>query len=189
MSKGERKIKYIDDWTDWPQYQDISLNLHRPANLLRNEPLSILSRMLLSIASQYIDSYSPKVREPKFTVDKCGIMALRCTRRVFQKHSEDLRHFFIVDGADWYLRDNDLLVFTKKGVRVAIPLTLRQQVFERDGCQCVYCGNYHGPFHIDHIVPVSVGGPNHIDNLVVACQPCNLSKGAKTLDEWDQACA
>jgi 5-methylcytosine-specific restriction endonuclease McrA len=43
-----------------------------------------------------------------------------------------------------------------------------------------------GPFHIDHIVPVSRGGSNRDDNLCVACAPCNLRKSAKVGTEWRQ---
>jgi hypothetical protein len=31
-------------------------------------------------------------------------------------------------------------------------------------------------FHIDHITPVKDGGEEIIDNLVIACKNCNLSK-------------
>jgi len=35
------------------------------------------------------------------------------------------------------------------------------------------------PFQIDHIIPISQGGQNTEDNLVLSCRHCNLSKGAK----------
>lgn len=37
---------------------------------------------------------------------------------------------------------------------------------------------------LDHIVPISKGGLHSIANVVICCQTCNVSKGAKTLDEW-----
>jgi 5-methylcytosine-specific restriction endonuclease McrA len=54
----------------------------------------------------------------------------------------------------------------------------------RDGHGCRYCGTTTGTFVIDHIYPLSRGGGNVLENLALACEPCNLSKGAKTLDEW-----
>jgi hypothetical protein len=59
----------------------------------------------------------------------------------------------------------------------------RQRVFIRDQHRCVYCGS-GGPFHCDHIVPKSRGGLDVESNLATACIPCNLSKGARTPDEW-----
>jgi len=38
--------------------------------------------------------------------------------------------------------------------------------------------------HVDHVIPRSRGGSDDIDNLVPACARCNLSKGARTLQEW-----
>lgn len=60
---------------------------------------------------------------------------------------------------------------------------LRFDVFKRDRFTCQYCGA-HPPgvlLHVDHIVPVSSGGEDAIDNLITACQPCNLGKGAGDL--------
>ncbi len=70
--------------------------------------------------------------------------------------------------------------------REAIPAHVRREVLARDGERCAYCGSTDGPFHLDHVVPVSRGGHSRPDNLVVACVPCNLSKGAKTPTEWLQ---
>jgi hypothetical protein len=57
---------------------------------------------------------------------------------------------------------------------------LRFQVFDRDGFRCIYCGATagDGPLHVDHKVPVAVGGTNEIENLATACERCNLGKGA-----------
>lgn len=49
---------------------------------------------------------------------------------------------------------------------------------------CVWCGDVFGPFHVDHIWPVSLGGTDDLDNLVLACRRCNLEKSNKIL-LWD----
>lgn len=36
----------------------------------------------------------------------------------------------------------------------------------------------------DHVVPLSKGGTNYIDNIVPACVSCNSSKRDKFLSEW-----
>ena len=51
-------------------------------------------------------------------------------------------------------------------------------------CACAYCGAASVPFDIDHVIPRSRGGGDEPGNLVVACQPCNRSKGARTPEEW-----
>ena len=54
----------------------------------------------------------------------------------------------------------------------------RHKVMARDK-HCRYCGNISGPFHIDHVVPVSQGGSSALNNLVLSCVECNLRKGAR----------
>jgi hypothetical protein len=61
------------------------------------------------------------------------------------------------------------------------------QVYERDGRVCAYCGDVDGPHQIDHVLPLSRGGTNDLDNLQVACKPCNTSKGDRTVEEWRAA--
>lgn len=70
--------------------------------------------------------------------------------------------------------------------RENISPRVRRLVFDRDGNSCRYCGSTDGPFHIDHVYPVSKGGTNDPSNLCVACVPCNLGKGARLLSEWQQ---
>lgn len=77
---------------------------------------------------------------------------------------------------DWMRKD----LYARPGLVSAIK--------ERDGDICRYCGvtvkwsdrrGQQGGT-IDHLLPVSRGGQNDRDNLVVACRRCNSIKGAKT---------
>lgn len=62
--------------------------------------------------------------------------------------------------------------------RLRITRSMRHYVSDRDQGACRYCGNETGPFEIDHVVPVALGGRTIRSNLVLACQPCNSRKGA-----------
>ena len=57
-------------------------------------------------------------------------------------------------------------------------------IYRRDGYICAYCADIEGPFHIDHIEPLTRSGTNDPDNLCVACRTCNLSKGDLFVKEW-----
>lgn len=61
----------------------------------------------------------------------------------------------------------------------------RNSIIKRDKKQCQYCSSFL-PLQdvtIDHIIPISQGGPSNFTNCVVACKPCNIKKGAKTLEQ------
>ncbi len=47
---------------------------------------------------------------------------------------------------------------------------------------CVYCTDKAE--HLDHVVPIALGGTNDLDNLVPACAHCNHSKKDKQLLVW-----
>jgi 5-methylcytosine-specific restriction endonuclease McrA len=48
---------------------------------------------------------------------------------------------------------------------------------------CAYCGATSN-ITVDHIVPLIRGGKHEPANLAPACATCNLSKGAKPIDDW-----
>lgn len=56
---------------------------------------------------------------------------------------------------------------------------------------CAYCQRRGsltwGPdgerWHIDHVVPRTLGGSNSLDNKVLACAACNLWKGARLVED------
>lgn len=39
-------------------------------------------------------------------------------------------------------------------------------------------------YHVDHIMPLVLGGTNWPDNLQLLCPRCNMKKGSKHPDEW-----
>lgn len=59
-------------------------------------------------------------------------------------------------------------------------LKLRFEIFKRDGFRCKYCGRNPREdkckLVIEHIIPRVLGGTNNPNNLVCACQECNLGK-------------
>lgn len=58
----------------------------------------------------------------------------------------------------------------------------RQNIYKRDGFQCVYCGTRQD-LTLDHVIPKSQGGKDTWTNLVTACQKCNTFKGNRTPEE------
>jgi 5-methylcytosine-specific restriction endonuclease McrA len=67
------------------------------------------------------------------------------------------------------------------------------KVFERDGWRCHICGrktlkNKRGTWHdkapeLDHIIPLSKGGPHTYGNVACACRACNGKKGNMILGQ------
>ena len=66
---------------------------------------------------------------------------------------------------------------------MSIPDALRSQVIQRAGDRCEYCGlsqkGQEAVFHVDHVHPVSLGGPTELENLALACVSCSLRKSAR----------
>jgi len=49
----------------------------------------------------------------------------------------------------------------------------------RDGFRCMTCLSSEPDLQIDHVVPVSKGGKNDLDNLQLLCRTCNAKKSDK----------
>lgn len=117
---------------------------------------------------------------------QCG-----ASKGVLNKVVEELsRHDAIVlqDGRLWApIIDRWDEMYERYRSRPAIPVAVREAVWQRDGECCAYCGSTDGPFHLDHIHPWSRGGAHSVDNLTVACVACNLSKRDRLLCEWEGA--
>jgi hypothetical protein len=67
---------------------------------------------------------------------------------------------------------------------VTISGTIREWEREQElPKECVYCRSTKD-LTTDHLIPRSRGGDDSADNVVLACQPCNASRGEKGIFEW-----
>ncbi|MBX4920976.1 HNH endonuclease [Rhizobium bangladeshense] len=170
----------------WPNLNNISIVLHgTEVDILTPEELGILYRLVWFVASQSVHKQlSAPSEDPGFPFDRAHFIA-RCSRAEWEEKSTTLSSFFHI-GADgiWRLKNFDWVRLSKDIQRSPIPAGVRAATLQRDAARCVYCGDEDGPFHFDHLLPVSKGGSDAASNIVIACIPCNLSKGDKTLLEW-----
>ncbi len=58
----------------------------------------------------------------------------------------------------------------------------RKNIMKRDRHICQYCG-VKSDLTLDHVMPKSRGGKDTWENLVTACNKCNVKKGDRTPDE------
>lgn len=67
---------------------------------------------------------------------------------------------------------------------MALSKRLRFEILRRDNHACRYCGQSapNVKLHVDHVVPVSLGGTNEPTNLVAACIDCNTGKSSVPAD-------
>jgi len=50
--------------------------------------------------------------------------------------------------------------------------------------RCFYCGGKVERLTRDHVIPLTKGGTDRIENIVPACWPCNRAKGVKPLERF-----
>lgn len=63
---------------------------------------------------------------------------------------------------------------------MSVSRRLRFEILKRDGYACRYCGATAPDvvLHVDHVVPVALGGGDEPNNLVTACADCNAGKAS-----------
>lgn len=58
--------------------------------------------------------------------------------------------------------------------------------YASQGGRCWWCGHVVGDvYDVDHRIPLSRGGTDDPENLVISCRSCNRKKGAKLPHEWN----
>jgi len=76
-----------------------------------------------------------------------------------------------------FLPTGDRFPISRTGERTPIPWHIRAAVYYRDDARCQMCGTSRPrPWHLDHIIPWSAGGPDTTENLRLLCEPCNMRR-------------
>lgn len=70
--------------------------------------------------------------------------------------------------------------------RKRLTASERQQIYEKFGGRCAYCGCEITikDMQADHVVPLHLGGADDISNLYPACRACNHYKSTYTLERF-----
>lgn len=73
----------------------------------------------------------------------------------------------------------------RRTIKLIIESTLTTkewiEIVEKYGGKCLCCGRV-GNITMDHVIPISKGGPHSAANIQPLCGSCNSSKGTKTID-------
>lgn len=113
--------------------------------------------------------------------------------RYYKNHPDKVRE----SNKRWQVANPDKVrarTQRREARELSLPATLTDQEWgwaleHFHGC-CVYCGkppslfDHNQILHQDHFKPLSKGGGYTADNIIPACQSCNLSKGDKNPQEW-----
>ena len=110
---------------------------------------------------------------------------------------------------EWYIKNRDRNAVVSRAWELSHPEAVKAKSQRRRACKlnaadgsvttvyliyllkiqdnrCGYCLDVLPEVgaHLDHIYPLSKGGTHAIGNVIYTCPACNLSKGAKLLEDW-----
>ena len=109
------------------------------------------------------------------TVRRAVVLLVKAKAEMLENHRGHLRTVDRIIDAPSIIR----LVYLVK--RPFLPRKLsKKEVFLRDRYTCQYCGKRAPDLTLDHVVPRRQHGPHTWDNVVAACNRCNLRKAGRT---------
>jgi len=152
-------------------------------------------------------------REKNFCSKECRSEAIRSRKysRVAYQKCEDKTKYQI-RGLEYRLKNKDkikelerIYAKTEKGklvrsmakklhkykakglTREVIKKVVENNIFTFKELTCTYCNKKClNVWHLEHKNPLARGGDNSLDNLTISCPTCNLSKGKKTVEEFNK---
>ena len=95
--------------------------------------------------------------------------------------SRELSVSAIKGKPDYYNRKNREIQRIRRAVPGNITEAERQELFDKYERKCLCCKRPEGVVEltIDHVIPLSRGGENTLENAQVLCRGCNAVKGDK----------
>lgn len=123
-----------------------------------------------------------------------SIIRCTCCRKVvenYRTHKCNILHYISISEL-CNIAEKVQKLFPKVTLKRAIsrrrlPKQLRYRIADENNGFCTYCEKPLQPnFHIDHFVPVIVGGLDIDSNLVPSCPSCNKKKHGRVLKTWEE---
>src|SRR5258708_26891463 len=102
--------------------------------------------------------------------------------RYYQAHEDEIKQYMRAFKASHqarykaYDRNREARKKAATGTHTAQHV---QAQFQRQKGKCYWCGKKLSKYEVDHVVPLTRGGSNGPDNLVIAFPPCNNIKNDK----------
>ena len=91
----------------------------------------------------------------------------------------------IIENDGCYQFNEHYMEWKINNTKSDISKVLRDRILERDNYTCQYCGKSRWKdeikLEVDHIIPISKGGTDNINNLTTSCRKCNRQKMNKIL--------
>lgn len=118
---------------------------------------------------QWVDQNKDRVREYKLGYRMANLFSIRQKAREFIKANHDrLKFVYKANKAK------------RRAAGKKVSPSEIQTILKSQQYKCVACRvNIRSHFHLDHILPIALGGTNERTNLQCLCQTCNLSKSKK----------
>lgn len=169
------------------QYRQANLEKvrERERQYRQNNPEKVHKRNRL-----YQQNNPEKVREyeRQYRQDNAGKIKER-HRQYQQAHAEEIkgrrRQYYQANPEKMRIhrRNRRARLREVEGAHTAADI-LAQLKRQKNTCYYCHCKLTDG-YHVDHVIPLSRGGSNGPENLVIACPTCNLSKHDKLPSEWE----
>jgi 5-methylcytosine-specific restriction enzyme A len=123
--------------------------------------------------------------------DKCLICQRVSTECVFHRTLKD-RKFVNIDVCERCHRSlvekvHDHGIRAKKmGARDTLTTAQWIEKLRLSQGYCHYCTQFVGcqNLTLDHMMPITCGGDNSVENVVPVCRSCNSRKGTMGLEQW-----
>lgn len=112
---------------------------------------------------------------------------LELNRNWYERNREEIRKKAREMDRVWYAENNEkarLIYQNKRAKRraagvLSLEITKTLMRLQKGKCACGCKQPLGNDYHIDHIMPIALGGSNTDDNVQLLRSKCNLQKGAK----------
>lgn len=118
--------------------------------------------------------------DPKFLLRNGDWLSIDAVKEMFETTLKETYYHGV--PIEWLLTDI-MERFGDRKKRKPMSKKVANAILHKYHFKCASCGS-GDRLQVDHIVPVSKGGKDHMENLQILCQPCNLKKGTKSNEQF-----